>query len=147
MYKHILLPTDGSELSEKAILKAIDFAKSINAKVTGFFAAEDYQVMAMNEYIAPEILDPEQFNEQAENTAKKYLSVIENAAKKAGVDYEGCFVTSNSPYRAIVDAATQKGCDLIFMASHGKRNINNFFLGSEANKVLTHCKIPILIYR
>lgn len=147
MYKHILLPTDGSELSEKAILKAIDFAKSINAKVTGFFAAEDYQVMAMNEYIAPEILDPERFNEQAENTAKKYLSVIENAAKKAGVDYEGYFVTSNSPYRAIVDAATQKGCDLIFMASHGKRNINNFFLGSEANKVLTHCKIPILIYR
>lgn len=149
MYKHILLPTDGSELSEKAIMKGLEFAKKVNARVTGFYAVPE----SSSEYFfqdwrrSGEAKSPAQFDKALKKMAEKHLAVIENAAKKKGVRCKCFYVCSDSPHEAIIKAATDKGCDLIFMASHGKKGIGGMLLGSQAIKVLMNCKIPVLVYR
>jgi nucleotide-binding universal stress UspA family protein len=143
MFKKILVPTDGSTLSDLAISKAIDFAKSINATVYGFHAAPDYAMPIHG----VDVYSSSKFRDIADKEARNYLAGIEAKAKQAGVPCSTGFTVSLSPFRAIIDAAKEQNCDLIFMASHGRRGLAGLLLGSETQKVLTHCNIPVLIYR
>jgi nucleotide-binding universal stress UspA family protein len=147
MYKHILVPTDGSEISNNAILAAVKLAKVLGAKVTGLFAMEDYPVSPFADYVPGSIPTPEEFRIAQEAGAKKHLEVLEREAKAAGVPYAINFAPGVSIYKAIIHAAEEKGCDLILMASHGRRGMSGLVLGSETNKVLTHSTIPVLVYR
>ena len=145
MYKHIMIPTDGSELSENAILKGVALAKSMNAKVTGITISATFRAIAVEPMMVTDT--PGQYKKDCEALAAKYLAVIEKAAKTAGVQYEGTHVFHAQPYEAIIGTAASKGCDLIVMASHGRRGMKALVLGSETTKVLTHSKIPVLVYR
>jgi nucleotide-binding universal stress UspA family protein len=146
MFKHILIPTDGSELSEKAVKAGIDFAKSIGAKVTGFRAVDLYPWM-YGDYVPFDVFSPEQRAEQEIAFSTRILKVVTDYAKTAGVTCKVYHAESIVPYEGIIKAAEDEGCDLIFMASHGRRGLAGLLLGSETVKVLTHCKIPVLVYR
>ena len=146
MFKHILIPTDGSELSEKAVKAGIDFAKSIGAKVTGFRAVDLYP-WAYGDYVPLDVYSPEQRAEQEIALSTRILKSVTDYAKTAEVPCQVFHAKSIVPYEGIIKAAEDKGCDLIFMASHGRRGLAGLLLGSETAKVLTHCKIPVLVYR
>ena len=145
MFKHILLPTEGSKLSEVTILKAVDFAKSIGAKVTGFHVMPQFHVFTYR----TEMLEDtrEGFARDSRAHAEKYLAVIQDAAVDAGIQCETASTTSDNPYEAIIQAAEKTRCDLIMMASHGRKGMQGMLLGSETHKVLTHSRIPVLVYR
>jgi len=145
MFRHILLPTDGSPLSEAAMRKGIQFAKTINARVTGFCVAPELRYFGYDAEIGPEFKKQAVAAIQAE-VAKNLLAII-NAAKEAGVPCETAQGKSDQPYEAIIAAAQKGQCDLIIMASHGRRGVQGLLLGSETQKVLTHSKIPVLVYR
>ena len=145
MFKHILLPTDGSELSEAAIQKGVQLAKSINAELTGFHVILPFHVFTLQ----TEMLEDtkEQYERQSKVQAEQFLGVIRKAAEKAGVSCDTEYVTSSHPYEMIIKAAEKKGCDIIMMASHGRRGLQGLLIGSETHKVLTHTKIPVLVFR
>jgi nucleotide-binding universal stress UspA family protein len=147
MFKHILIPTDGSELSEKTVKAGVDFAKSIGAKVTGFCAIENYPWIYGGEFVPLEVLSPQERQEQDRRWAQGNLAIIQEYAHSVQVPYEGYHVAAGAPHEAIIQAAKEKGCDLIFMASHGRRGLAGLLLGSVTMKVLTHSKIPVLVYR
>ena len=147
MFKHILVPTDGSKLSVKAAKQAVKLAKDLGAKITGFHAAPDYR---STYYGDGYILRAPSAGAQAElsqKQARKCLSTIEVEAEVEKVPCEVFHTTSDSPYAAIIDAAKKKKCDLIVMASHGRRGLSALVLGSETQKVLIHSKIPVLVCR
>jgi nucleotide-binding universal stress UspA family protein len=158
MYKNILLPTDGSPLSKKAIESGIVFAKSIGAKVVGLYVSpklsfhdileihEDDELWGVKEAErAKEALAHSE--ELGRSMAEKYLSSIEKKAKEAGLACEKVYLSGESPADGIVRVAEEKGCDLIFMASHGRTGLSGALLGSITRKVLGHSKIPVLVYR
>ena len=145
MFKHILLPTDGSPLSEAAMRKGIQFAKSLNAKVTVFCVVPALPYVGCEAEIGADFRTQAEAAVQAE--VNKNLLAIEKAAKEAGVECETAKATSAQPYEAIIEAAAKKECDLIIMASHGRRGVGALLLGSETQKVLTHSRIPVLVYR
>lgn len=147
MFKHILVPTDGSTLSNDATRKAIDFAREAGARLTFMFAKPDYPVAFYGEGALIDPTTPEKFAEMAEQQAREILSACESLAREASVEVSTVSLTSDIPYEAIINAAETSGCDLIFMASHGRRGITGLLLGSETQKVLTHSKIPVLVYR
>jgi nucleotide-binding universal stress UspA family protein len=147
MFKKILIPTDGSELSRKAVNAGIDFAKGINAQVVGFYATEKYPIVMYAEYVPMDAISPEEYRRLEEARAKALLGYIEAAAKNAGVSCSTQFAETAQPYEEIIKAAESQGCDLIYMASHGRRGLSALVLGSETNKVLTHSKIPVLVNR
>ena len=145
MHRHILLPTDGSELSQKAIDYGMALAKSVNAKVTVLTVSPPFHAFAVEPGIV--IDTPEQYGKRMAVLTAKYLNVAKEAALAAGVSCDTMLVEHDQPYLAIIEAAAQKSCDLIVMASHGRRGISAIVLGSEAVKVLTHSTIPVLVYR
>ena len=147
MFKHILVPTDGSPLSSDTVKRAIAFAKETGAKVTFFFAKPDYPVAFYGEGALIDPTTPDKFAEMAEQQAKEILAAHESAAKAEGVVSASLSSVSDIPYEAIIAAAETAGADLIFMASHGRRGFSGLLLGSETQKVLTHSKIPVLVYR
>ncbi len=147
MFKHILLPTDGSDLSRQTAQKAVAFAKEAGAKITAFFAKPEYPVAYFGEGALIDPTTPEKFAEMAEQQATEYLGEIRQLCADTGVECDTVSATSDVPYEAIIEAAEKAGCDLIFMASHGRRGISGFLLGSETNKVLTHSRVPVLVYR
>ena len=147
MFKHILIPTDGSELSQATAQRAISFAKEAGAKVTVFFAKPEYPIAYFGEGALIDPTTPEKFSELADQQASEYLSEVEAQCAAAGVDCATATAASDIPYEAIIEAAERSGCDLIFMASHGRRGISGLLLGSETQKVLTHSRIPVLVYR
>lgn len=144
MFKKILLPTDGSELSGKAIQGALKMARELGASVVGLTVVEPYSYSTLSEY-RPETL--EAFEARNAQAAEQRLAPVAQAAKDAGVACETVTVKSFSPYEAIIDTAKKHGCDVIFMASHGRRGLSAVLLGSETQKVLTHSTIPVLVYR
>ncbi len=144
MFKHILLPTDGSVLSETAIKKGVAFAKEINAKVCGLTVTKPFHVFTTD---VMELEDTKGTYAEDTALADKRLSVIEQAAKQAGVSYDGAHKIGDHPWEEIIKTASDRGCDVIFMASHGRRGVAALVIGSETNKVLTHTKIPVLVYR
>jgi len=147
MFKHILVPTDGSPLSNDTAKRAVSFAGEIGARITFFFAKPDYPVAFYGEGALIDPTTPERFAEIAERQAREILAKAEAFALEAGVTCACTASVSDVPYQAIIDAATKAGCDLIFMASHGRRGISGMLLGSETQKVLTHSNIPVLVYR
>lgn len=146
MYKHILLPTDGSPLSEVAITNGLRFAKAIGAKVTGFYVMVERPIESFEDF-APVDVKGLALDEVAKQEAQRYLSVVANKAREIGVPCETLSMPHASPHWAIIWAATDKGCDLIVMASHGRKGITGELIGSETARVITHCKIPVLVYR
>jgi nucleotide-binding universal stress UspA family protein len=145
MFKHILIPTDGSPQSRKAIASGVQLAKTLGAKVTGLFAAPPATPVVYRNNLPVGITTPSDHARMIEQSAAKYLGVIEQAAKKAGIQFEGVTVTSDYPADTILATAKKKKCDLIVMATHGYRGIRGVLLGSETQKVLTHAKIPVLV--
>jgi len=147
MFKQILVPTDGSELSRETARRAVSFAREAGARITAFYAKPEYPVSYYGEGALIDPTTPEKFAELAERQATETLDFVVQLCESAGVPVDRLSMTSDIPYQAIIDAATEAGCDLIFMASHGRRGFSALLLGSETNKVLTHSKIPVLVYR
>jgi nucleotide-binding universal stress UspA family protein len=132
MYKHILLPTDDSELSRRAAREGIRLAQTLGARVTALYVT------------APFSRDYEQSFEEA---ARRALDAIDQAARTANVVCTALHRIADSPSAEIIEVARERDCDLVFMASHGRRGMRALLLGSETNKVLTHSKIPVLVCR
>ena len=145
MYKHLLLPTDGSPLSEDAVRRGVQFARQLGAKVTCFYAMPEFEVVSYTMAMVDN--NKEAFGRQARERAARVLDWVASLAAQSGVECETVTVASDTPYQAIVQTATERGCDLILMASHGRRGIKGFLLGSETSKVLTHSTIPVLVHR
>ena len=145
MYKHILVATDGSELSEGAIQQAIGLAKALQAKVTALTVIRPWRTVAPGEIM---VAFPEtEYLEGAKVAATKYLDVAKDAAAHENVSCETIWVEHEQPWQAIISTADAKKCDLIVMASHGRSGLAALFLGSETQKVLTHSKTPVLVCR
>ncbi len=119
MFKHILVPTDGSELSKATAQRAVSFAKEAGAKVTVFFAKPEYPIAYFGEGALIDPTTPEKFAELADQQANEYLDEVQKQCAAAGVECATIAATSDVPYEAIIAAAEKSGCDLIFMASHG----------------------------
>ncbi len=148
MYKHILVPTDGSKLSTQAVEAAVRLAASLGAKVTGFFAAPPATPIMFKGLLPAGYATPEEHEQNIRKAAQSYLGAIEKAATSAGVPCEVMTVTSDSPADAILAAAKKRRCDLIFMASHGRRGLRrDSMLGSETQKVLSQAPLPVLVHR
>jgi nucleotide-binding universal stress UspA family protein len=145
MFKHILLPTDGSELSESAVRKAMQFARSIDAKVTGLHVIPKFHVFT---YRTDMLEDTRaEFARDSQAQAEKYLAVVSAMAREAGVACDVQSVVSDHPHHAIVQIARERGCDAIVMASHGRSGIQAILLGSQTSKVLVHTNLPVLVLR
>jgi len=147
MFKHILVPTDGSPLSEGTVSRAVSFAKETGARITFFYAQPDFPMPIYGEGALIDPTTPEQFSKAAADEAKRILDAAKAIADAAGVNADTDTTVNEVPYEAVIDAAERHGCDLIFMASHGRRGIAGLLLGSETQKVLTHTSIPVLVYR
>ena len=145
MYKHILIPTDGSNLSNKAIRDAIALAKTINAKVTGITVTIPFHFFTMNPAMITDTEDS--YKKRTSAVATKYLTQVKDAAAAEGVACTVIHAEQEHPYSAIIDAANKNCCDLIAMASHGHHGLAAVVLGSETVKVLTHSIVPVLVYR
>jgi nucleotide-binding universal stress UspA family protein len=145
MYKNILVPTDGSELSQIAVQEAVALAKALNAKVTGVTVTLPFHIFALDPTVVTDT--PETYEADMQVIAQRYLQFIADAARTAGVGCETVRAKDDYPYRAIIETARKKQCDLIFMASHGRSGLSAVLLGSETMKVLTHCAIPVLVHR
>ncbi len=150
MYKHILVPTDGSTLSAKAVKTAINLAKRLEARVTALHVIPPYQPLyyeAMMVHIPADSFDPEIYRKATEEHARNILEAVTERADSAGIACATAFVTDAEPWRAIRDCARSRKCDVIVMSSHGRRGISGLLLGSETLKVLTHSKFPVLVCR
>ena len=148
-YKHILLPVDGSDPSRKAEKECIAFAKSIGAKVTVIHVVSHFH-LHVQPWATPKSLHTKiekEHEEEAKEIAQKMVSEIVTRAKEKGVECDGLVVVGDHPYEEIINNAENRECDLILMASHGRRGLNAVLLGSETVKVLTHSKIPVLVLR
>jgi nucleotide-binding universal stress UspA family protein len=145
VYKHILLPTDGSELSAAAVRDAVKFARALGARITAVHVRAPFHP---NE-VAPSAFTAhiEEHDAKAKESAQQALGAVTEAARAAGVSCTTVHRVSDSPSEAIIALAGEVGCDLIFMPSHGRRGVAALHLRSETNKVLTHSKIPVLVPR
>ena len=145
MYKHILIPTDGSELSQRAVRQGIDLAQSMNARVTLVTSSIPYHLLAT----APMMVNdrPRKYAADVERRAASRLKEGEEYAGKKGVAATAKHVFAVHPFLAIIDAAQSDGCDLVCMASHGRKGVAGLLIGSETSKVLTHSKVPVLVLR
>lgn len=146
MFKHILIPTDGSPRSRRAITAGVALAKAVGARVTGVFAAPPATPIVYRNNLPVGFAMPADHARMIAQSAAHFLGVIEQAAKKAGVACETVSVTSDYPADTILATAKKKKCDLIVMATHGRRGIKGVLLGSETQRVVTHAKIPVLVY-
>lgn len=151
MYKHILLPTDGSKLSGTGVKEAIRLAGALRAKITALHVVANYRqhIRDVEEgYMIPEMqVFRRDFEKRAAAHAKKILDQVKAAAAKAGVKCDAVVATGDLPYEMIIKQAGKSKCDLIMMASHGRSGIKGLLLGSETVKVLTHSRIPVLVVR
>jgi nucleotide-binding universal stress UspA family protein len=140
--------TDGSRLSGKAIRTAVRLADATGAKVTGLYVIAPFVAAAYGEgaMYAP-VMSPKRYKELTEREARKALAVVEIESRTAGIAYGSTMLTADNPWEGIIRAAKAKKCDLIVMASHGRRGIAGLLLGSETTKVLTHSKVPVLVCR
>jgi nucleotide-binding universal stress UspA family protein len=145
MYTNILIPTDGSELAGKAIQHGIALAKWIGAKITVLTVLPPFHTFTTDTQMIEDT--PAQYKARIGKHAEKTLGAAAHAAQAASVACETVQVEHEHPYQAIIDTAASRGCDLIVMASHGRHGISALVLGSETVKVLTHCKIPVLVHR
>jgi len=146
MFKHVLIPTDGSELSQKAIRIGVELAKFHGARVTGVHAIPDYHLMIAYEGAFDPVTE-ERIEKEARMRAENYLDFIKKTAASAGVPCDTVCETSDHPYDAILKVAKARECDLILLHSHGRKGLAAVLLGSETRKVLTYSKIPVMVVR
>lgn len=148
MFKHLLLPTDGSKLSDRAVQRGVELAAAIGARVTAVHVIPEFQMMADESFALPTSIElKERYEKEAKARAARMLEKIAARARAAGVKYEGLVTVGQTPYEDIIETAKKRKCDLIMMASHGRRGISALLLGSETSKVLTHSKVPVLVVR
>jgi nucleotide-binding universal stress UspA family protein len=148
MYKHILLPTDGSKLATKAVKEGLRLAKALGAQVTAVNVVSEYQMVIDEGFVLPNAaVLRKRYEEETGKRSRKILDAVKTDAKAAGVRCRGVTLTSSIPYDAIIRQAKKSKCDLIMMASHGRKGIASILLGSETAKVLTHSTIPVLVVR
>ncbi len=147
MFKNILVPTDGSDLSQETARRAVSFAREAGATITAFHAKPEHSMPYYVEGVGVQSPTQSAYDEADEQQSQEILGYIEKLCHEAGIAFTKRSLTSNIVYEAIIEAATEGACDLIFMASHGRRGLSALLLGSETTKVLTHSKIPVLVYR
>jgi len=153
MFKHILVPTDGSGLSVRAVEAAIDLARCTGARLTAFHAMPQYMPVYYGEaaLMAPAgvetVFSQESFEKQTQQQADAALGAVSRLAKAAGVAVDLVADRHDGPADAVLKKVMELGCDVIVMASHGRRGLSGLLLGSETVKVLTHCKTPVLVVR
>jgi nucleotide-binding universal stress UspA family protein len=145
MYKHILVPTDGSPLASKAVQAAIAFAAEVGARVTGYYAIEDMNMHHAGAHLTKDLIA--EFDKRARAAAEQHAAEPAMAAKAAGVAYNWKVTKVIQPHEGIIEAARDAGCDIIFMASHGHRGLTGLIVGSVTQKVLSHSTIPVLVFR
>jgi nucleotide-binding universal stress UspA family protein len=146
MYRHILIPTDGSELAEHGVTNGLLLAKSVGARITAIIVEEPFDWLSVSETKGQRAFDElAKHTEQIKKHAAGVLDRVADAAKQAGVSCDTIQVEDARPYQAIIATAGDKGCDLIVMASHGRGGLSAVVLGSVTNKVLTHTKTPVLV--
>lgn len=147
MFKKVLVPTDGSPLSEKAIAAAIEFTKTMGGTLVALSVAEPFVYSALVEGAGVIPMDSTEYDEKAQQLAQNNVDKVAAQAKSIGVACKTEVALSFNPYEEIVRVAKQSGCDVIFMASHGRKGLNKLFVGSETQKVLAHTTIPVLVFR
>lgn len=143
MYRHILVPIDDSPLSVDTVMQAVAFARAIGAKVTFFHAQSDYASTSLG--ALERVMSPGTFNDEVAGEARALLAKAEVVARTAGVAHDSVAMTCDRPHEAILGAAEARGCDLVFMASHGKRGLTGLVLGSQTMKVLQAATVPVLV--
>jgi nucleotide-binding universal stress UspA family protein len=149
MFKHILLPTDGSKLSDQGVKQTIKMAKALGAKITAVHVMNNYHVVLQDEgFLMPDVpVLRKRLEEIRSRQVREILGSVKEAADKVGVRCDTVVAIGDMPYEMIIKQAKKSKCDLIMMASHGRRGIKGILLGSETAKVLTHSKIPVLVLR
>lgn len=147
MYKNILIPTDGSALSRSAIAAGIKLAKAVGAKVTAVYAAPPATPLVYKDLLPVGYMTPDKHAAAIKKAVQQYLGVVDEAAKAAGVRCKSVHVTSDFPAEVILTVAAKEKCDLIFIASHGRRGLTRALLGSQTQKVIAGSKIPVLVHR
>lgn len=144
MFKRILVPTDGSDITKKAVDTAITLAKSVGATLYSLSVKEPFPYSAISEM---QPTPPQEFFDAQERIASARVKEVREAAQAAGLACEAHTVEALHPWEAVIEHAARHGCDLIVMASHGRRGVSALLLGSETQKVLTHSKVPVLVVR
>jgi nucleotide-binding universal stress UspA family protein len=147
MYKNLLVATDGSKLSEKALAHAIALAQAVGAALTVFYAAPDYPMPAYADGVVYEPLSRKEYAKLAAEDSQKILDAAAARSAAAGIECKTAYTIAAAPWEAILAAAKKHKCDAIVMASHGRRGISAVLLGSETQKVLTHSKLPVIVVR
>jgi nucleotide-binding universal stress UspA family protein len=147
VYKHILVATDGSRISGKAVTHAIALAQALKAELTAFYASPDYPLPAYADGVVYEPVSKKQYEALARKEAEKILTAVQLKAEAGGVECDTLHAIANAPWEAILAAAKKAKCDAIVMASHGRRGVSALLLGSETQKVLTHSKLPVVVVR
>ena len=147
MYKHILIPTDGSEVAEKAVTAGIDYARETGARVTLFTAVPEYKPPSEGEVMARRVVSIAEHAHNSDLLARDVLAYAVDKARAAKLRFDTDYTQNNQPWQAIIDAAQRHGCDAIFMASHARRGLSAAWHGSETREVLAHSKIPTLVLR
>jgi nucleotide-binding universal stress UspA family protein len=146
MFKHILLPTDGSALAMKAVQAGIALAKEMGASVTGYYAIEPAPHHLTEGYVRGERLADE-LERRSQDIARRSMDEVNAAARAAGVPCDIVISETLSAYQGIIQTASRMKCDAVFMASHGERGLASLLIGSVTHKVLAHSKIPVLVFR
>jgi nucleotide-binding universal stress UspA family protein len=144
MYKRILVPTDGSDITAKAISTAVTLAKTVGAAISALAVKEPFPYSAISEM---QPIPPQEFFDSQERIALKHVQAVKDACAAAGVECTAATVEALHPWEAILEYGKAQGCDLIVMASHGRRGVAALLLGSETQKVLTHSDTQVLVVR
>ena len=148
MFKHLLIPTDGSELSKKAVHAAIAFAKETGARLTGYYAFERPTERVYGDgYGFPDAGSVESREQHAREEGERFLAGIRKEAASSGIPFDSVIDETGVPSQGIVNAAKQHDCDAIFMASHGRKGLARLAIGSVTNEVIARSTIPVLVYR
>jgi nucleotide-binding universal stress UspA family protein len=147
MYRNILIPTDGSELSQKAVVQGVELAKALGAKVTAYFAAPPATPIIYRDHLPVGYTTPEEHQHIIDAATAKVLGFVDATARAAGVPCESLHTTSDFPEDEILKIAAKRSCDLIVMATHGQGGLRGVFIGSVTQKVLNLAKVPVLVIR
>jgi nucleotide-binding universal stress UspA family protein len=147
MFKHVLIPTDGSAVARKAIRAGVKLAKELGAKVTAYYAMDVIQAYAFGDGYILDTATLLGMDRRAKELGEKYLAEVAKAARAAGVSCQTLMTKPETPAEGIIAAAKKRKCDVIFMASHGRGEFTSLILGSVTQKVLARSKIPVLVYR
>ena len=146
MFKHLLISTDGSSLGNKAAKAGIELARALGAKVTAYYAIEQLQMIYDEGYMMDQTTI-KRLEESARAAGQKRVDAIGKMAKAAGVPFASVVTQASTAHEGIIDAAKKRKCDVIFMASHGRRGLSRLMMGSVTQKVLAHSRIPVVVYR